>query len=459
MSSVQLFASLPRDIPMNATLFLTALQRIQHGLLQVVTPDGERLLFGGEHPVGRYHEETCNEAKQPGHDLTMPAQAHSSTWQNTDHTANQDKLHSKTPHHHLNTTLHINDWRACSRILRSGDIGFAEALEAGWVNATDLTALLRLAIRNERIMNRLVSGSRLIGWWYRLRHLLRANTREGSRRNIHAHYDIGNDFYRLWLDPGMTYSSALFDGDFTLSLENAQTRKYQRIIDSLDLRAGDVILEIGCGWGGFAEHAARQGIYVTGVTISPAQLQVAKQRIAAQGLEKYVQLLQCDYRDLTGEFDAIVSIEMIEAVGEKFWSVYFKQVAGRLKPNGYALIQTITIAEHFFENYRNRADFIQHYIFPGGMLPSPERFCQEALRAGLVTESQHAFGLDYAETLRRWRHEWENQHEAILTQGFDQRFMRIWRMYFAYCEAGFEEGKTDVVQFLLHKPAQTLPPK
>ncbi|WP_288841484.1 cyclopropane-fatty-acyl-phospholipid synthase family protein [uncultured Deefgea sp.] len=402
MNQTQVIQTISRSAPTAAKLFLNLLGRLQHGHLQLITPEGTHLMFGNLH---------------------QPPSA----------------------------TLQVNDWRACSRILRAGDIGFAESYEAGWIDSPDLTAVLNLALRNEAALDQMVFGGKLATLWYRIKHWLRPNTREGSRRNIHAHYDIGNDFYQRWLDPSWTYSSAIFHGDYAQSLHSAQTAKYQRIIDVLGLRAGSRVLEIGCGWGGFAEHAARLGIQVHGVTISPAQLAIAQARIAQQDLAELAQLEICDYRDLQGEYDAIVSIEMFEAVGERFWPEYFKTVAARLKSGGKALIQTITIAESAFERYRSSTDFIQQYIFPGGMLPSPERFTQKASQAGLATLDQYHFGRDYAETLRRWRAAWEQEKPAIHAQGFDERFMRIWRLYFAYCEAGFDGGKTDVVQFLLHK--------
>jgi cyclopropane-fatty-acyl-phospholipid synthase len=314
-----------------------------------------------------------------------------------------------------------------------------------------LTALLRLAIRNENSLDKAIFGGKLMGLWYKLKHLLRPNTRKGSKKNIHAHYDIGNNFYALWLDPSWTYSSGIFYGDFAISLEHAQQRKYQRIIDVLELKAGDRVLEIGCGWGGFAEHAASRDIHVHGVTISQSQLDFANARIAKKGLSNLVNLEMCDYRDLKGSYDAIVSIEMFEAVGEKFWPTYFSTVQQRLKPNGMALIQSITIDEARFERYRAGTDFIQQYIFPGGMLPSPTRFEKIAARHNLTSVEQFAFGPDYAETLRKWSKNFESERERITEQGFDMPFQRIWQLYFAYCEAGFDEGRTDVVQFLLKK--------
>lgn len=348
-------------------------------------------------------------------------------------------------------SLHIHNWQACKKILRGGDIGFAESFEAGWVSTSDLTALLRLAIRNESALDNAIFGGKLMGLWYKLKHLMRPNTRKGSRKNIHAHYDIGNAFYHLWLDSSWTYSSAVFFGDYQISLREAQYRKYQRIIDVLGLQAGDTVLEVGCGWGGFAEHAAEQGIFVHGITISAAQLEVAQQRIAEKNLQQFAQLSLCDYRDLTGEYDAIVSIEMFEAVGEEYWPAYFDCLHNRLKPKGKAVVQTITIDEAKFERYRRGTDFIQQYIFPGGMLPSPPRFVQLAQKTGLQTIEQYAFGKDYAETLRRWNDDFELHKEAIQQLGFGVAFQRIWQLYFSYCEAGFDEGRTDVYQFLLQK--------
>ena len=298
--------------------------------------------------------------------------------------------------------LQLRDWRACTRILAAGDIGFAEAWRAGWVFSPDPTALLRLALRNEAVTAPAVSGGWLQRLWFRLRHGRNANTRAGSRRNIHAHYDIGNAFYALWLDAGWTYSSALFGDDRQQSLESAQTAKYDRIVRELGLSAGDRVLEIGCGWGGFAEHAARLGIAVHGVTLSTEQLAFAQQRIAEQRLDPLVQLELRDYRDLDGQYDAVVSIEMFEAVGERYWSTYFDTVRARLRAGGQALVQSITIADDRFAQYRSGSDFIQQYIFPGGMLPSPSRFRAAAERAGLRVDDGFSFGPDYAETLRRW---------------------------------------------------------
>lgn len=345
--------------------------------------------------------------------------------------------------------LALADWRVCNDILSRGDIGLAEAYIAGRAASDDLTQLLLLAALNEQAIEDAIHGR----WWatmaYRLRHWLRPNTRAGSRKNIHAHYDLGNDFYSLWLDPTMTYSSALFEGDYTRSLADAQSAKYARILRELGAQPGQHILEVGCGWGGFAEHAARAGCRVTGITISEAQLDYARRRISAAGLDDRVELKLQDYRDLGGQFDHVVSIEMFEAVGERYWPGYFGMLRDRLKPGGRAVVQTITIADAKFERYRVGTDFIQQYIFPGGMLPSPRRFSAESAACGLTVKDMHAFGLDYAETLRRWHQVFDYVAPDVKARGFDERFMRTWRFYLAYCEAGFRARATDVVQAVL----------
>lgn len=350
--------------------------------------------------------------------------------------------------------LHISDWRACGAILKSGDIGFAHAYGNGWADSPDTTALIKLAMKNEAALATAVNGNLFGRLWYGLLHRLRRNTRAGSRRNIHAHYDIGNAFYRLWLDPTWTYSSALFDGDYGRTLQAAQEAKYQRIVERLGLQPGMRVLEIGCGWGGFALHAARLGVQVHGVTISAAQLQVAQERVREARLEALVQLELRDYRDLHGAYDAVVSIEMFEAVGEAYWPRYFDTVRRCLAPHGQALIQSITIADQRFADYRAGSDFVREYIFPGGMLPSPEAFSRKAAAHGLHVVDALAFGRDYAETLRRWRAMFESQLSQIRQQGFDDAFIRIWRLYYQYCEAGFDIGNIDVYQFHLQEAEQ-----
>lgn len=403
MSTPQTLVTQAENQPTAARIFLGLLSRIRHGHLVAVTPHGERCLFGDAH-------------REPS------------------------------------ATLHIHDWRACQRILLAGDIGFAEAYRNGWLDACDLTAVLRLALQNESALPQTVSGGWLARLWYSLQHRLRPNSKRGSRRNIHAHYDIGNDFYRLWLDHTWTYSSAVFDGDFSRSLPDAQHAKYQRIVDQLGLKAGMRVLEIGCGWGGFAEHAARLGIAVHGITLSTEQLAFAQARINAAGLAENVTLELRDYRDVDGEYDAVVSIEMFEAVGQQYWGNYFRVVQQRLRPGARALVQTITIDEARFPAYAASSDFIREFIFPGGMLPSVERFTAHAIKAGLVSQDTYRFGRDYAETLRRWRQQFETHLDAVRQQGFDETFIRTWRLYLAYCEAGFDEGRTDVVQCHLQRP-------
>lgn len=346
-------------------------------------------------------------------------------------------------------TLALADWQVCSDILSRGDIGLAEAYIAGRANSNDLTELLLLGALNEQAVEQAIHGR----WWatlaLRLRHWLRPNTRAGSRKNIHAHYDIGNAFYSLWLDSTMTYSSALFEGDPARSLAEAQSAKYQRILNELGARPGQHILEVGCGWGGFAEHAARAGCRVTGITISAAQLEYARHRIAAAGLADRVELRLLDYRDLEGRFDHVVSIEMFEAVGERYWPGYFAMLRKHLVRGGRAVVQSITIAEEKFERYRSGTDFIQQYIFPGGMLPAPSRFTAEAAAQGLAVTAMHGFGLDYAQTLRAWHQRFDDAAPKVRAQGFDERFVRTWRFYLAYCEAGFRARATDVVQAVL----------
>ena len=352
-------------------------------------------------------------------------------------------------------TLEITDWSVFDRILARGDVGFAEAWIAGEWNTPDLPGLLTMLAINREVLAHAVYGQ----WWSllsaRLRHVFNANTRTGSRRNIMAHYDLGNDFYQQWLDPTMSYSSALFSGDAQQSLESAQLEKYRRILRRLDAQPGLRVLEIGCGWGGFAEVAAREfGLRVHGITLSPAQLDYAQQRMAKAGLTDQVSLELRDYRDLAGErFDHIVSIEMLEAVGEGYWPSYFKTLARMLTPGGRAVVQSITIADELFPRYRRGTDFIQQHVFPGGMLPSPSAFKRQADKAGLAIRDTFAFGLDYSRTLAEWSARFEQRWPEIAAQEFDTRFHRLWQFYLAYCQAGFNSGCTDVVQFeLVHKP-------
>ncbi len=302
---------------------------------------------------------------------------------------------------------------------------------------------------NQQALERAFYGHAWQRTLFRLKHWLNANTRRQARRNIVAHYDLGNAFYGLWLDPTMTYSSALFGGDRTQPLAAAQQAKYARILDELALPRGAHILEIGCGWGGFAETAARAGYRVTGLSLSRAQTEFARERIARAGLADRVEFRIQDYRDARGAFDAVASIEMFEAVGERWWPAYFRAVRNALKPGGRACIQTITIADERFERYRTQSDFIQQYIFPGGMLASPARFAAGARAAGLEPANALAFGRDYAETLKRWLAAFDGRVDAVRAQGFSERFIRCWRFYLAYCAAGFASGSTDVAHYTL----------
>lgn len=339
-------------------------------------------------------------------------------------------------------TLWVQDEALFSRVLSRGDIGLAESYLDGEWDSPDLTALLSFLARNREPLRRALYGAWPALLMARLRHWLNRNNRAGSRRNIMAHYDLGNDFYRRWLDPSMTYSSALFTAE-DQPLQAAQGAKYQRILDRLEARPGEEVLEIGCGWGGFAEAAVAQGLQVTGLTLSPSQLAWARARVPEADLR-----LQ-DYRDMDQRFDHIVSIEMFEAVGEAWWPSYFQTLARCLKPGGKAVIQTITIRDDLFASYRKGTDFIQQYIFPGGMLPSPSVFRREAAKAGLVALNEHAFGLDYAHTLALWRQNFEAAWPEIQAMRFDETFHRLWRLYLCYCEAGFRAGSIDVMQFEL----------
>jgi cyclopropane-fatty-acyl-phospholipid synthase len=351
----------------------------------------------------------------------------------------------------------IGRWNALLRLGASGALGFAEGYIHDEWDTPDLRALLDVLARAfDRIDIAEAKGgpSRLIG---QIQHWLNANTRTGSRRNIAFHYDLGNAFYALWLDESMTYSSACFTAA-DQSLEAAQAEKYRRICTAAQLKPGDHVLEIGCGWGGLAEVAARDfGCRVTGVTLSNEQLDYARERIARAGLSDRVELKICDYRDIDEQFDAIVSIEMFEAVGEAHWPVYFDQLAHCLKPGGHAALQVITLREGDFDNYRSTVDFIQKYVFPGGMLPPPSALAREAARVGLEDLGAHMFAGDYAETLHRWHADFNAAWPNIRELDFDERFARIWRYYLAYCEAGFRSGRCDVGQFVYRKPLTTTP--
>ncbi len=356
-------------------------------------------------------------------------------------------------------TFIVKDARVVRRLLTGGSLGLAEAYLDGMWDSPDLRAVMRLAAANDTIWQTVLAGRPWMRALARLAHRLRPNTRRGARRNIVAHYDLGNAFYAEWLDPTMTYSSALF-GAKSDTLEVAQLRKVHRLCQALELRPGMRVLEIGCGWGGFAEVAARDyGAQVTGLTLSPAQLAYAEARIERAGLGGQVNLLLEDYRDVRGSFDRIASIEMFEAVGEKYWPAFFAAVRDRLAPGGRAGLQIITIADPLFETYRRGADFIQRHVFPGGMLPSKLRLHEEVAKAGLAWSGEHWFGRDYAETLARWQTRfqaaWPRIANAARLQArpTDDRFKRLWEYYLAYCETGFRAGWTNVGQIVLERPA------
>jgi len=347
----------------------------------------------------------------------------------------------------LHADLHILDWGVFRDVLKHGDIGFAESYIRGEWNTTDLKAILEIAIRNRTLLEKAIYGSWFGSLLYRFRHRLRNNSKSGSRKNIHAHYDLGNPFYSLWLDPSMTYSSAWFGDDLQTPLAEAQSNKYRRILSSIDATPGKRILEIGCGWGGFIEEAALAGCHVTGLTLSHEQKKFADARLERQGLISEIRFQ--DYRDCKEQFDGIASIEMFEAVGENHWEKYFNTITASLKLGGKACIQTIVIAEELFERYRSSTDFIQQYVFPGGMLPSKTTFREYASRAGLRVEDEFAFGADYAKTLYIWYEAFNRQLDEVTKLGFDEAFIRLWNFYLMYCAAGFSERNIDVVQFTL----------
>ena len=345
--------------------------------------------------------------------------------------------------------IQINSWKLVPRLLLSGDMGLAESFLSGEWETSNLTQLILLGDINERALGNAVTPSKFINLIEKLRHQRRDNSKRGSRRNIAAHYDLGNEFYSHWLDNSMSYSSALFT-DFGEELEVGQNRKYQRLAKALKLKEGDQVLEIGCGWGGFAEIAAKEyKCNVVGITLSNEQAKFAQRRMQENQLSNLVDIRIEDYRDVQGSFDKIVSIEMFEAVGEEHWRNYFETIKTRLKPGGLAGIQSITIANEFFETYKRRPDFIQKYIFPGGILPSEDKLNNAVSSAGLKILDDYYFGKSYAETLRRWQSTFEQKWDDIKNLGFDEKFQKMWRYYLSYCEAGFETGHINVGQFLI----------
>ena len=396
-------ARLPANIPASARTALRLLARLQHGALTVQLPDGSVQHFG---PGGG----------------TVAA-------------------------------ITLKNWNVFAAALKSGDIGFAESYIAGDWTTPHLAELLKLLIANRQAIEGMVYGTWAGRLLYRLKHLLHRNTRANSQKNIHAHYDLGNAFYALWLDETMNYSSAWFEGRLDGDLSAAQHAKVRRALTLAGVAPGSRVLEIGCGWGALAEMATTEfGATLTGVTLSTEQLDFARQRMARLGVGSQADLRLQDYRDIQdGPYDAICSIEMIEAVGQEYWPTYFESVQRLLKPGGRACIQSIVIDDALFDRYTRSTDFIQQYIFPGGCLPCPREFRRQAQAAGLRVVDELAFGLDYAETLRRWHERFVAQRTHILQQGFDQRFLHIWEFYLAYCEAAFTMGNTNLVQYTLER--------
>lgn len=346
----------------------------------------------------------------------------------------------------------VRDPDVFARLIREGDLGFCEAyLEGGWTSP-DLQAVMDLAqADNNEALDRFL-GMALVRAYERLRFWLQSNSKRQARKNIAYHYDLGNDFYRLWLDDSMTYSSALFQTGQE-SLETAQEQKYASMVDQMGAKPGDHVLEIGCGWGGFAEYAAaHRGLKVTGLTISKAQHDYAVARMARAGLSDRVEIKLQDYRDETGVYDGIASIEMFEAVGEKYWPTYFNTLRDRLKPGRRATLQIITIGDDRFHLYRKSVDFIQKYIFPGGMLPSPSALKAEIARAGLEFKGSVEFGKSYSQTLRRWYDSFNGRWGEVQAMGFDDRFRRMWNLYLTSCAGAFEGGNCDVTQVTILRP-------
>ncbi|WP_138470836.1 cyclopropane-fatty-acyl-phospholipid synthase family protein [Poseidonocella sp. HB161398] len=348
--------------------------------------------------------------------------------------------------------IEIHDRDLFARLLREGELGFAESyLEGGW-STPDLQALMDFLHADNDVLLNGFPGIGLVRAWERLRFALQRNSKRQARRNIARHYDLGNEFYQLWLDGTMTYSSALFETGQE-STEAAQIAKYARMVDQIGAQPGEHILEIGCGWGGFAEYAARErGLMVTALTISERQAEFARARIARAGLEEMVEIRLCDYRDETGLYDGVVSIEMFEAVGERYWPVYFDTLRARLRPGRTAVLQVITVEDQRFENYRRSVDFIQKYIFPGGMLPSPSVLARQAEAAGLRVARSFEFGESYSQTLRRWHGSFNAAWTEVAREGFDERFRRMWNYYLTSCASSFANGVCDVTQITVENP-------
>ncbi|TCS63892.1 cyclopropane-fatty-acyl-phospholipid synthase [Primorskyibacter sedentarius] len=354
--------------------------------------------------------------------------------------------------------LDIHNPDIFARLIRDGDLGFSDAYLEEWWSTPDLMAFMDLIHADNDVLFDGFPGMGLVRAFERARFWLRSNSRRQAKKNIAHHYDLGNDFYGLWLDETMTYSSALFETGQE-SMERAQIAKYAQLVDQMGAKPGDHVLEIGCGWGGFAEYAAKErGLRVTALTISREQFDYARDRIAAAGLSDMVELKLQDYRDETGTYDGIASIEMFEAVGEKYWPVYFNTVRERLKPGANATLQIITVQDKRWDVYRRGVDFVQKHIFPGGMLPSPMALRSEVERAGLKIARSVEFGESYSQTLRRWHDTFNARWEEISQLGFDDRFRRMWNFYLTSCAATFHSGNCDVTQITLTRPARSAQP-
>ena len=348
--------------------------------------------------------------------------------------------------------IQIHNFGIFERLLREGQLGFCDAYLEGQWSTPDLQAFMDyIHADNDEVFDSF-PGQKLVQFYERLRFWMQGNSKGQARKNISYHYDLGNDFYGLWLDKTMTYSSAIFETGQE-SLEDAQTAKYASMVDQMGVKSGDHVLEIGCGWGGFAEYAAKErGLSVTCLTISKEQIKYAQDRINAAGLQDLVTFKLQDYRDETGVYDGIASIEMFEAVGEKYWPSYFQTVHDRLKPGAQATLQIITVRDDRFEIYRKSVDFIQKYIFPGGMLPSPLVLSKQAEEAGLKVVKSIEFGESYSETLRRWHDTFNDKWDQVLAMGFDDRFRRMWNFYLTSCASTFHYGNCDVTQITISKP-------
>ncbi|KAJ04680.1 SAM-dependent methyltransferase [Sulfitobacter mediterraneus] len=349
--------------------------------------------------------------------------------------------------------LHIHNNDLFSRLIREGDLGFSDAYLDEWWSTPDLQAFMDLVHADNDELYDGFPGLSMVRLFEKMRFWLQSNSKTQARKNISYHYDLGNDFYGLWLDDTMTYSSALFDENAQLSLEAAQTEKYKSMVDQMGVKPGDHVLEIGCGWGGFAEYAAKErGLKVTGLTISEEQFKFAKERIEKAGLSDQVNLKLQDYRDETGHYDGIASIEMFEAVGEKYWPTYFNALRDCLKPGGAATLQIITVDHARWDVYKRGVDFIQKYIFPGGMLPSPVILREQVEKAGLIVDKSIEFGKSYDITLRRWHETFNDKWDQITKLGFDERFRRMWNFYLTSCAATFDSGNCDVTQITVRRP-------